>query len=172
MNFCHSERVHSKKSNTVFADIFEMQEKLLVDVVGERSAVAGERSSPATSLSETKNSSRIVSVDTRIILPDNKQTSNEVCDEVRRNHGWSDLLKSLSEIQKEALKILVSNKNVTEKLERLKSSNNNLLIEVLFEEINELSLECVGDNIIETAETPVYIYEDYVAQIKKLLKTI
>ena len=50
------------------------------------------------------------------------------------------------------------------------AKQNNVLVEVLLESINEIALECVGDNIIETSETPIYIYEDYIENIEEILR--
>ena len=72
--------------------------------------------------------------------------------------------------QKVAIGIIATDENVTEQLLSLSIRNNGILIEVLLEEINEIALEYTGDNIVETTDTKIYIYEDYIENISNVIR--
>ena len=99
------------------------------------------------------------------------------CDSVKQNREiagtdfmqsctdeWSAFIDCLSKVQIEALSVILSGQAVAEKLQSL-SIRNNSLTEVVLEGINEVALECIGDNIIETGDVSVYIYDDYVENL-------
>jgi hypothetical protein len=79
---------------------------------------------------------------------------------------WTCLKADLSPVQRQAIGVILSGRDVTEKLLSL-ATENGMLVEVLLEEVNEKALEYIGDNIIETLETPVYIYEDYYGDVDR-----
>jgi len=91
-----------------------------------------------------------------------------IVDNAAKNE-WEQLFYNLSSVQRLTITTILSNSRFDDKLSEL-AKQNNVLVEVLLESINEIALECVGDNIIETSETPIYIYEDYIENIEEILR--
>ncbi len=65
--------------------------------------------------------------------------------------------------------VILSGQDVLDKLRQC-AINNHTLTEVLIEQINEVALECIGDNIIETGNSLVYIYDDYRADLLRVIE--
>jgi len=97
-----------------------------------------------------------------MIDTNNMIKSDELLDE------WIILASSLANNQRDVLSIILNGKDVSEKLAQF-AVNNHLMIEVLLEKINEIALEHIGDNIIETNDNPVYIYDDYANELNRVL---
>ena len=83
------------------------------------------------------------------------------------NNINSEFNRKLSNIQKQALLIIKNEVCCTPPLVIL-SRQNKILPEVLFESINELALEIIGDNIIDTTGDDPFIYEDYNTLIEEI----
>lgn len=84
---------------------------------------------------------------------------------------WDILIANLTDAQKDAILIILTGQVVSDKLQLL-SAENHLLTEVLLESINEAALEHVGDNVIETGESPVYVYDEYIENLNRALKGV
>ena len=86
-------------------------------------------------------------------------TQNEISSNV-----WNILVYSLDRFQKEALNAILLKKNVDETL--LSIARQKLIMkEILIESINEIALENIGDNLIDTSSTVPYVYDDYIENI-------
>lgn len=84
---------------------------------------------------------------------------------------WHTLSVSLSDVHLKILKVLVKPEDVANRLSEI-SSSSNMLLEVLLEEINEKSIDSIGDNIIEGNDNLPYIYDDYIGNVINMLKEI
>lgn len=84
---------------------------------------------------------------------------------------WDRLISNLTDMQKKAIFTILTGQAVSDKLQLL-STENHLLTEVLLESINEAALEHVGDNIIETGESPVYVYDEYIEYLNRAFKGV
>lgn len=114
------------------------------------------------------NSEAIKSSSSQIV--NNSVINNSMIDSKDYEDEWRIWWDMLSEIQKVAIGIIATDENVTEQLLSLSIRNNGILIEVLLEEINEMALEYIGDNIVETTDTQIYIYEDYIENISNVIR--
>jgi hypothetical protein len=94
------------------------------------------------------------------IMPANIDECNE----------WVILHQSLSQYQIEAIKVIYDENNVSNQLKDIARVSGDGLAEVLLEGINQIAIDCIGDNIIETANLPVYIYEDYREEIRRMIR--
>lgn len=88
---------------------------------------------------------------------------SEVCQE----NEWTDFYRRLSEVQRQAVRILLTGGAQGAALSQL-AKEAGMLYAVLLEGINEAALETAGDNAIETAEDQPYIYEEYLTQIEEV----
>lgn len=75
----------------------------------------------------------------------------------------------LSKPQRICISIIISGKSVNPQIMEL-SKANGTLPEVLMEGINELLFEIFGDNVIDSSADVPYIYDDYLSDVKKLIK--
>ena len=114
------------------------------------------------------NSEAIKSSSSQIV--NNPVINNSMIDSKDYEDEWRIWWDMLSEVQKVAIGIIATDENVTEQLLSLSIRNNGILIEVLLEEINEIALEYIGDNIVETTDTKIYIYEDYIENISNVIR--
>lgn len=85
------------------------------------------------------------------------------------NSPLEELCDSLTEIQKETLIILLNESPSLPKILEL-SHKNNIMLEILLDGINEISLAVISDNLIETSEENPFIYDDYLKGIKMCLE--
>ena len=114
------------------------------------------------------NSEAIKSSSSQIV--NNPVINNSMIDSKDYEDEWRIWWDMLSEVQKVAIGIIATDENVTEQLLSLSIRNNGILIEVLLEEINEIALEYIGDNIVETTDTKIYIYADYIENISNVIR--
>ena len=79
-----------------------------------------------------------------------------------------EFVKILSDTQKQALAIILSNEiNMHKIVEH--SQKHRIMPEILLESINELSLDTLDDNIIDTAGEP-FVYDEYINALQELIK--
>ena len=76
---------------------------------------------------------------------------------------------ALTELQRICISIITSGQNVNSRIKAL-SIANGTLPEVLIEYINELLYEYFGDNVIDSAADVPYIYNDYLNDVKEIIK--
>lgn len=81
----------------------------------------------------------------------------------------AELCSMINDIQREAIKIILNEPLSMPLLIKL-SVENKVMTEVLLDSINELSIDIIGDNIIETSEENPFIYDEYINGIKKCLE--
>lgn len=77
---------------------------------------------------------------------------------------FTNLIVNLNEIEKNFLTLILSNENKQNLIDFCKK--NNILYEIMLENINNKSLEIIGDNLIEDCENEVIIYAEYIDSIK------
>ena len=75
---------------------------------------------------------------------------------------WQELRNTLSEVQLEALHILLNDGNL-----KPHADAHNLMLEVLIDGINEAAMDIIGDSLLEDEYT---IYEDYIEQVKGMVE--
>lgn len=90
---------------------------------------------------------------------------------VESANEWGGLVANFTDMQKKAISIILAGQAVSNQLQLL-SAENHMLTEVLLESINEAALEHIGDNIIETGESPVYVYDEYTDHLHRALKEV
>lgn len=77
---------------------------------------------------------------------------------------FANLIVNLNEIEKNFLTRILSNEDKQNLIDFCKK--NNILYEIMLENINNKSLEIIGDNLIEDCENEVIIYAEYIDSIK------
>lgn len=107
-----------------------------------------------------------VSIDPDVLQSNPGKLSDAVLIE---ESGWGGLRQALTVCEKEALVIIAAGHEVTEQLFCL-ASDNGIMREVLFEHINEKALDFIGDSLIEGQEKEIFIYEDYLNEVKAILE--
>jgi len=156
--------VDFSKLDQIRTEAAEIQEKLLVtEEPPDEVSIQENTFHQANTLHQEKSDK----IHKNIIenIPKNASKPNEMLDK------WGMLISSLTNIQRETVSIILEGVAVSEKLAGLAISNH-LLLEVLLEQINESALDYIGDNIIETGDSPVYIYDEYVNELFRVLKEI
>lgn len=78
---------------------------------------------------------------------------------------------SLTEIQRQSLMILANGESNMTALASF-AEKNQIMLEVLLEDINELAIDIIGDNIIETADVNLFIYDEYLEELKLELERL
>ncbi|MBK5243758.1 MAG: TerB N-terminal domain-containing protein [Eubacteriaceae bacterium] len=137
------------KLSQIRKDSVEIQNKLIIDC---------ENTLNEEILVSTIESTKIVAEKISILATENVEEKN----------NWKRFFDSLTEINIKTLKVLIKKEDVNRKLTEI-AQNGYTMLEVMLESINEISLECLDDNILDTSDSPPYIYEDYVSEIKKLI---
>lgn len=85
---------------------------------------------------------------------------------IQTENEWLTFYQNLTESAKELLKKIFQNQSV-EELNRFSLKEGELL-EVIIDRINNEANQYIGDNIIEIGEE-IYIYEEYLNEIKKII---
>lgn len=83
------------------------------------------------------------------------------------NGKWAKFYESLSEVDLKTLKVMIDSVDVNRKLDEI-AKKQCVLLEVLLESINETALEHLGDNVLDTCDSPPSIYEDYSLEVNNL----
>ncbi len=99
------------------------------------------------------------SVSSPVIVNEKEQSDNPI----------DEFCSMVNDIQKEAITIILNEPLSMPSLIKL-SVKHKIMTEVLLDSINELSIDIIGDNIIETSEENPFIYDEYVNAIKKHLE--
>ena len=86
---------------------------------------------------------------------------------VQTDNVWLDLVNQFDKIEKEILYIQLTTENRTD-IKNICTKNNKLL-EVIIESINEKSMELIEDNLVELQEEDIYIYDEYIEELKNVL---
>ncbi len=73
----------------------------------------------------------------------------------------------LSDVQRKALTIILNGNNMSKIIEL--SQTYRIMPEILLESINELSLDTLNDNIIDTAGEP-FVYDEYIDALQEFIK--
>lgn len=82
-----------------------------------------------------------------------------------------ELCANLTEIQKNTLIIILNEAPSMPAIMEL-AQKNKIMPEILLNGINEISLDLISDNLIETAEENPFIYDDYLNEIKMCLEDL
>lgn len=88
-------------------------------------------------------------------------------EEINNLNEWETLKNQLSKEELTILEMLINNEPF-DKINKFAINNNNLL-EVIIENINEIANDLIGDNLIEFIDTEVYIYDEYIEEIKNII---
>lgn len=100
-------------------------------------------------------------------LEEQKEDVNIQKEEINNLNEWEALKNKLSKEELTILEMLINNEPF-ENINKFAITNNNLL-EVIIENINEIANELIGDNLIEFIDTEVYIYDEYIDEIKNII---
>ncbi|MBQ6998551.1 MAG: TerB N-terminal domain-containing protein [Clostridia bacterium] len=84
-------------------------------------------------------------------------------DEIRQ------LLKTLSSTQKEILYIILSQENISGRIEQIANAEMSMP-EILVDEINDIATQYIGDILIDTFGDEMCVLEQYVDELKKAIK--
>ena len=76
---------------------------------------------------------------------------------------WSEWSRSLSDLEREAVKIMLRGQDI-----RTFAVQNRIMLEVLADSINQKAMDFLGDTILELDDTPV-LYEDYTDKLAEIL---
>ena len=95
-----------------------------------------------------------------------KNASDETGQPLSAADGWEKLAHSLTETEKEALRLLLRGTGPGELQEFCRARL--LMPEVLAEKINEKAVEAVEDNILELADT-ASVYEEYRCELERVV---
>lgn len=76
---------------------------------------------------------------------------------------WSEWSRSLSDLEREAVKIMLRGQDI-----RTFAVQNRIMLEVLADSINQKAMDFMGDTILELDDTPV-LYEDYTDKLAEIL---
>ncbi len=123
------------------------QEKLIVEEESEIKALKPQNEQSVT-----------VEVDIPIIEFEETQA------QINENNEWANLRESLTDIQIQALKVIIKGDDINAFAREQK-----LMPEVIAEEINDKAVDIIGDTIMEF-DGSVEIYEDYFDNIKEMLE--
>lgn len=82
--------------------------------------------------------------------------------------GWDSLKNAMTSVQLAAVKV-VANGISTAEFETFAHDHSSMGA-LLLDEINELALNYVGDNIVESEDGRVTVYEDYLDDVRKMLQ--
>ena len=86
-------------------------------------------------------------------------------DDTKQDDPWMDLRDALTEVEREALRILWKGDTDIRQF----ADSHGIMLEVLAEGINEKAMDYVGDGLLDGDLT---IYEDYVEQIAEILNKV
>lgn len=100
------------------------------------------------------------------IKSENIVSNNE---ENNTNDVFEKFVYSLSEVEKEVVKVFIKKENVIEQIQNI-SRRENYMLEVIVSTINNKALETIGDTIIESNMES--IYQDYEQEIKEIIEKI
>ena len=112
-----------------------------------------ERQSDEKALPENRT---VISIPQKEMLVQNNNQTNE----------YSILFNTLNDIEKDILRAVIMGGNSISEMQ----SNKNIMLETVYESINEKSLEIISDNIIETNDNVPYVYEDYIEELRKVFE--
>jgi hypothetical protein len=84
---------------------------------------------------------------------------------------WIQFYEALTEANSNALKVLIDKDNIEKKLAEV-AKEQGVLLEVLMESINEIALEYLGDNVLDTCGIPPSIYQEYEYQVKNIFMEV
>lgn len=112
-----------------------------------------ERQSDEKVLSENRT---VISTPQKEMLVQNDNQTNE----------YSILFNTLNDIERDILRAVIMGGNSISEIQ----SNKNIMLETVYESINEKSLEIISDNIIETNDNVPYVYEDYIEELRKVFE--
>ncbi len=165
-------RVDRSALDRIREESLATQEKLVVpeqEVVSE-SVSSGVQNSSA--LDERKLDAGITTVDSEEAdLPasnieefDSKKTDSAPCQEAEPN-PWEALNDLLTDTEKEALALAINGETNIKQF----ADAHGIMLEVLMDGINEKSMDCIGDSLLDDEFT---IYDDYIEQVKGMVETI
>ena len=107
-------------------------------------------------------------VSSKLITDFDKEEEIEVIETKQIDKTWDGFKQELTLIQKEFIKKVTDNSSYLDI--KKYCQENNILLEVLIESINELSVEIIEDNIIEDTMDEIIIYPEYLENIKEIIK--
>lgn len=81
-----------------------------------------------------------------------------------QTNEYAILFNTLNDIERDVLRAVIMGGNSISEMQ----SNKNIMLETVYESINEKSLEIISDNIIETNDNVPYVYEDYIEELRKV----
>ena len=84
-------------------------------------------------------------------------------DEIRQ------LLETLSPTQKEILYIILSQENISGRIEEIANTEMSMP-EILVDEINDIATQYIGDILIDTFGDEMCVLEQYADELKKAMK--
>ena len=105
------------------------------------------------------------------VLPENRtvisipQKETPVQNDNQTNE-YAILFNTLNDIERDVLRAVIVGGNSISEMQ----SNKNIMLETVYESINEKSLEIISDNIIETNDNVPYVYEDYIEELRKVFE--
>ena len=165
-------RVDRSALDRIREESLATQEKLVVpeqEVVSESVSWGVQNSS---ALDERKLDAGITTVDSEEAdLPasnieefDSKKTDSAPCQEAEPN-PWEALNDLLTDTEKEALALAINGETNIKQF----ADAHGIMLEVLMDGINEKSMDCIGDSLLDDEFT---IYDDYIEQVKGIVETI
>ena len=165
-------RVDRSALDRIREESLATQEKLVVpeqEVVSESVSWGVQNSS---ALDERKLDAGITTVDSEEAdLPasnieefDSKKTDSAPCQEAEPN-PWEALNDLLTDTEKEALALAINGETNIKQF----ADAHGIMLEVLMDGINEKSMDCIGDSLLDDEFT---IYDDYIEQVKGMVETI
>ena len=95
-----------------------------------------------------------------------KKEEIQKTEEISYDNVFKAFIDSLTETEKQIVRILIEKQNVENKIIEV-AKNQNEMLEVIISNINGKALETIGDTVIE--ENNSSIYEDYENEIREEL---
>lgn len=106
----------------------------------------------------------IVEEPEEVAIPAQKasDTSARSAEAVLASDVWENLNHALNEMEKKALRIILTDSTQVKRF----ADNNGIMLEVLIDNINEKAMDFIGDNLLDDE---LMIYEDYIDNVKEVV---
>jgi len=140
----------------------EKQSGIIMEVDVQKS-VEGMDSKLIAMMGEVESPSINALDDVTMLMTANIQSEQLKEETTAQNDEWTELRTALTEIELEALRLLINGESGL----KTYADAHSIMLEVLMDGINEKAMDIVGDSLLEDEFT---IYEDYIEQVKGMVE--